>query len=108
MMIPAMPAYFLQFVFGDVKASLIILDFTFTHRLFLYFGIIIPVVLFIFLRKKSQEVKHFTITYICLAALIVFMVNYDYTHLLNPWDWPFHLCNTAMFIIPICRKKKIF
>ena len=111
MMIPAMPAYFLQFVFGDVKASLIILDFTFTHRLFLYFGIIIPVVLFIFLRKKSQEVKHFTITYICLAALIVFMVNYDYTHLLNPWDWPFHLCNTAMFIIPIClifKTKNLF
>lgn len=111
MMIPAMPAYFLQFVFGDVKASLIILDFTFTHRLFLYFGIIIPVALFIFLRKKSQEVKHFTITYICLAALIVFMVNYDYTHLLNPWDWPFHLCNTAMFIIPIClifKTKNLF
>ena len=111
MMIPAMPSYILQYIFGDVKASLIVLDFTFTHRVFLYFGVIIPIVLFICLRKKSQEIKHFTLTYICLAALIVFMVNYDYTVLLKPWDWPFHLCNTAMFIIPIClifKAKNLF
>lgn len=111
MMIPAMPPYFLQFVFGDAKASLLILDFTFTHRIFLYFGFIIPVLLFICLRKKPQEVKHFTLTYICVAAAIVFMVDYNYTHLTKPWTWPFHLCNTAVFIIPIClifRAKNLF
>ena len=111
MMIPVMPPYFLQFVFGDAKASLLILDFTFTHRIFLYLGIIIPVVLFICLRKKTLEVKHFTLTYICLATLIVFMVDYNYTYFSRPWDWPFHLCNTAMFIIPIClifRAKNLF
>lgn len=111
MMIPSMPCYFVQFVFGYGKGTLIIKDITFEHRLFVYVGIIVPCVLYFVLRNKSEELKKFVILYISLATLIGFMVNYDYTNILRPWSWPFHLCNTAMFIIPIClifNRKKLF
>ena len=102
LLIPIMPGYFLQFAYGDVKANLIVLDFSFIHRVFLYGSVVIPIILFFVLRKKPKELTEFILLYISLAALIVFLVDYDYTKLLSPWDWPFHLCNTALFIIPLC------
>ena len=102
LLIPIMPGYFLQFAYGDVKANLIVLDFSFIHRVFLYGSVVIPIILYFVLRKKPKELTEFILLYISLAALIVFLVDYDYTKLLSPWDWPFHLCNTALFIIPLC------
>ena len=43
--------------------------------------------------------------------MVGFIVNYDYTNFSQPWTWPFHLCNTAMFIIPLClifKFKRLF
>lgn len=111
LLIPVMPSYMLQFIFGYVKANLIVRGFSFTHRVVLYASLIIPITLFFVLRKKEKVFVEFILLYISLATLIVFMVNYDYTILASPWDWPFHLCNTAMFIIPICiifKTKHLF
>ena len=111
MFVASMPAYFPQFVFGYGNEVLLVKDITFEHRAFLYVGIIIPIVLYFVLRNKSEEVIRFSLIYISLATLIGFVVNYDYTNILEPWRLPFHLCNTAMFIIPLClifKMKRLF
>ena len=32
----------------------------------------------------------------------LFSRNYDFSNILEPTTWPLHLCNTAMYIIPLC------
>lgn len=114
LMIASMPSYIPQFIIGRGKGNILVAeikDITFAHRCFLYVGIIVPVVLYFSLRNKSQEVIEFTLIYISLATMVGFLVNYNYTNFSQPWTWPFHLCNTAMFIIPIClifKMKRLF
>ena len=102
LLLSVMPSYFLQYSYGHVKANLLVLDFSFIHRIYLYGSLLIPIALFCVLRKKEKKLIEFILLYISLGALIVFLVNYDYTKLPYLWDWPFHLCNTALFIIPLC------
>lgn len=112
--IPALPIYFVQATFGLGGGSLISsfpLDFSFSHRILLYIGIIIPVILYFLLRNKNEEIIRFVLIYISVATLVGFVSRYDYTNFKEPWTWPFHLCNTAMFIIPLClifKMKRLF
>ena len=111
LLLPTLPNYFVQMTFGYANPVLSFKDITPEHRILLYLGIIIPVALYFCLRNKKEEIIRFTLIYISLGALIGFLENYDYTTFVSPWDWPFHLCNTALFIIPIClifRTKKLF
>ena len=111
MMIASLPAYFIQFVFGYGRNTIIPKDISFYHRVLIYIGIIIPIILYFTLRNQSEEVIRFSLIYISLATMIGFLVNYDYTIFSRPWSWPFHLCNTAMFIIPLClifKFKRLF
>ncbi len=112
--IPALPIYFVQATFGLGGGSLTSsfpLDFSFSHRILLYIGIIVPVLLYFLLRNKNEEIIRFVLIYISLATLVGFVSRYDYTNFKEPWTWPFHLCNTAMFIIPLClifKMKRLF
>ena len=43
--------------------------------------------------------------------MITFCTSFKFNTFLQPWTWPLHLCNTAMFLIPIClifNAKKLF
>ena len=111
LMICTLPSYFIQFVFGYGNPIYKFNDITFAHRVLLYIGIIVPVIMYFCLRNKTEKVIRFTLIYSSLGALIVFLVNFNYTNFLEPWTWPFHLCNTALFIIPLClifKFKKLF
>lgn len=111
MLIPSLPSYFVQFMFGYGNPTILIKDISFEHRLFLYLGFIIPIVLYFCLRNKNEKVIRYAMIYISVTTMVGFLVNYNYTTILKPWTWPFHLCNTAMFIIPIClifKLKKLF
>lgn len=114
LMIATLPSYMLQFLIGKGTGDIAVIspkDISVAHRVLLYIGIITPVVLYFSLRNKSQEVIKFSLIYISLATLVGFLVNYNYTNLSEPWTWPFHLCNTAMFIIPLClifKLKRLF
>ncbi len=108
-----MPNYFLQYVFGQplLTLSWSIKNFTPYHRFVFYGNIVFPFLIYFLLRKKSEEFKRFSLIMICLGALVSFLVNYNYTIFQRPWDLPFHLCNTAMFILPlvlIFKMKKLF
>ena len=111
MMIASLPSYFVQFAFGYGKDTIVVKDISFYHRILIYIGIIVPFILYFALRNKTEEVIRFSLIYISVATMVGFIVNYDYTNFSQPWTWPFHLCNTAMFIIPLClifKFKRLF
>lgn len=111
MLLCSFPSYGLQVLFGYGNPNIIVDDFTIAHRLFLYAAFIIPVVIYFALRKKDDETRRFAMTFMSIALLITYMTRFKYDSLLYPWKWPLHLCNTAMFIVPIClifRAKKLF
>lgn len=111
LMIPTMPTYFLKFAFGLANPLIQIIDISFGHRIFLYLGIFIPMVMYFLLRNKEEVIRRFVLIFVSCGVLIGFMVGYDFTSFKEPWSWPIHLCNTALFIIPIClifKLKKLF
>ncbi|MGM9808607.1 MAG: ATP-binding cassette domain-containing protein [Bacilli bacterium] len=106
-----MPAYWLGYTFGYVRGSIIILDFSMYHRMFLYLGIAIPFFLYFALRNKPQDIINFALTFISVGTFTVFFTRYSVDSFLEPWSWPWHLCNTAMLILPICiifKTKRFF
>lgn len=87
-------------------------DMSFYHRIYLYLSlIIIPLVIYFTTRNAHIDKRRFVVIFIALGTLTNFLCYYKYDVLLRPWDWPFHLCNTAMFIIPIAvifNMKRMF
>ena len=100
--IPLMPAYVPQALFGYVGVSIKPYDLTEIHRILLYFSIILPFVIFHIFKDKSYEVKRFAMIYLLMAWMWSYIAYYTLDNLFEPWKWPLHLCNTAMFIIPLC------
>ena len=107
----AMPGYALQTLFGP-GPKIAFLDFTFAHRTLLYLGFIFPAIVYLIAWKKDMDTKRFVVLYICLAALVTFTHSFPFSNwFAGPKDWPLHLCNTAMYILPLCiifKWEKIF
>ena len=43
--------------------------------------------------------------------MILFVAFTKYDAFIEPWRWPLHLCNTVVFIMPICfifKAKRLF
>lgn len=105
------PAYTIQGLFGKHYSLLTCLDFEFPHRIILYIGFILPFIVHLLLRNKSFQEKKFYLLYICLGTLLSFSILHRFNSFLDPTDWPLHLCNTAMYIMPIVlifNMKKFF
>lgn len=111
MMLSIIPTYAVQGLFGFANSAMETKNFTLIHRIILYLGIIIPVVIFLLLRNKSQSTKKLCLLYISLGTLISFSLGHKFESFLDITAWPFHLCNTAMYIIPLCllfKWEKLF
>ncbi len=111
MLLATMPSYMLIGLFGEVNYSIPVNDLSQPHRIILYLAIIIPFVLHFLLRKKDSETVRGILLYISLGTLLTFSINYKFADFLDVTHWPFHLCNTAMYIIPLClifKWKKLF
>ena len=155
------------FGFGSTQTSV---DLVFTHRLLLYFALIVPFVLYFGIKKlekvvvgqkylavaggdistgdelkrsvegeavsdaqlpathpQSSSTEYITsfrgshrqdhdfirycLIFISFAVMIVYAENVPFSSWANIRSWPLHLCNTAMFIVPIClifKLKKVF
>lgn len=100
--LPIMPVYVPQALFGYLDAGIKIEDLTEAHRWVIYFGFIIPFIIFHYYKNKSYDVKRFAMIYLMLAMMWAFLRHYTFDIIDEPWSWPLHLCNTAMFIIPLC------
>ena len=102
-----MPTYMLHGLFGVRQSAYEILDLNFPHRIIIYFSIILPFIIYLILRKRSQEAIKLCLLYISLGTLISFMSRYRFADFLDVTAWPFHLCHTAMYIIPLCLLFKL-
>ena len=102
-----MPPYVPQALLGFADTSIKIYDITFEHRIVLYFGIIIPFLIFQALKNKSYEVKRFCMIFMSLGLMWSYMSVYTLESLTDPLNLPLHLCNTAMFLIPLCLTLKM-
>ena len=106
-----MPTYALKALFGYLPSSIVVDDLSFEHRILLYLGILIPVGIFTALKNKSYEARRFAMIFMSLAWMWTYLSGYTFEILSNPLSWPLHLCNTAMFIIPLClifKMDKLF
>ncbi len=110
-LLATMPSYAFQGLFGLANYTVPVKSFNLPHRLVLYFSIILPVILYFLLRKKDKSVIKLCLIYISLGTLISFSLTHKLESFLNPLGWPLHLCNTAMYIVPLClifNWKKLF
>ncbi len=93
-LLPAMmPQNFLSIVFGPYGAMA--KKFTFIHRISLYFTFAIIPVLYFALKNKSAEVRKAAMLLMSLASVF----QYVYVRRLGLGALPFHLCNTAIFLM---------
>ena len=85
--------------------------FALYHRLYLYLAFIVLIGLYLLLKRKDKEYSRMVLLFISLTTLISYCYDYDFSRFITPTSWPLHLCNTAMFIIPLClifRMKRLF
>ena len=97
----SMPHWVPQALFGLGSDAILIEDFTLTHRLFLYGAVVFALVVHFLFARCEYEQKRFALLYISMATMISFCYDYDFSVFVNLHQWPLHLCNTAMFIIPL-------
>ena len=107
MLLISIPAWLPQCIFGYGDSLIKIDDFNIYHRLALYgsFAIAIPIH-FLFTRCEYEQ-RRYALIYISMATMISYCFKYDFSTFLHVQDWPLHLCNTAMFIIPLVLVFKL-
>lgn len=108
----AIPPFLPMFFFGEGKPEAYPYDLSFIHRIVIYIlFIIIPLLIYFFLRNKGQQKIRFSLIFISLGVMFGFMYFNKFSKIAEPWNYPFHLCNTAAFILPIClifKPKRLF
>ena len=101
MMAISLPHWVPQAIFGYGDSKIILNDFTLSHRLVLYGSIIFALAVHFLFARCEYEQRRFALLYISMATMISFCYLYDFEALKGLHNWPLHLCNTAMFIIPL-------
>ena len=107
----SMPHWVPQAFFGTGKDSIVVNNFTLPHRLFLYGALISGLVIHFLFSKCEYEQKRYALIYISMATMISFCLFYDFSIFTSPALWPLHLCNAAMFIVPlvlIFKMKRLY
>ena len=111
LLLSVMPSYIFQGLFGNAHQTQTITDFKLPHRIILYIAIILPIIIHKSLSSKDFQTKKFLILIICLGTLISYSLYKKADAFADPTQWPLHLCNTAMYIMPIVlifNLKKFF
>ena len=102
-----MPCYVPQAILGFADVSIKVEDLSEAHRFVIYGSVIVPFLIFHALKNKSEDVKRFAMLYMSISMLWSYMAYRDLSDWIIPTNWPLHLCNTAMFIIPLCLAFKL-
>ena len=111
MILSTTPPYALEVLFGDANYGAPLKSFSAGHRWILYISILVPVMLYLTLKNKKKSTIKLCLLYISLGTLLSFSVYHKLESFAHPLGWPLHLCNTAMYIIPLClifNWKKLF
>ena len=105
----AIPSYAFNVVLNAGKLTYHPKDLNLYHRLFLYPTIIIPILLYLLLKNKDMQTKRFVLMYYAWVGLLNFSFYHRFGDFFGKY-WvtalPLHLCNTAMYITPLCLTFK--
>ncbi len=107
MLLITMPSYAIPLFFGHGRVGVLVDDFSLPHRLLLYGAFIMPIAIHFIFKKYDYERRRYALLYIALATLITYCNKYSYTVFTDLRGWPLHLCNTAMFVVPLCLAFKL-
>ena len=109
-MLFAIPPFLPMFFFG--KGTQIAKGLNFDHRLTLYIlAFALPFIIYFVCRNLPKNKIRYILIFISLGVMFNFVYFNKYDVFLEPWRLPFHLCNTAVFILPICyifMPKRLF
>ena len=111
MLLCTFPNYIPQLLLNPYDFYFKVEDLNLWHRLYIYPSAVIPIVLFLFLKDKPLETKRFAVIYYALAGLYLFSLTHQFENFTTVTGLPFHLCNTALYITPLClifNGKKVF
>ena len=101
MLLISMPPWAPQAIIGLGEASIEISGFNFYHRLVIYGSLLFVVPIHFLFHRCEYETRRYALLYISTAAMIAYCHQYSFANLLDMSTWPLHLCNTAMFIVPL-------
>ena len=108
----SVPTYLPASVFGFANPFWHVKEMSLTHRLFIYFFILIPPLpIYFFLRNQSKPFIRYALLAITSGVLIIFVAFTKFDAFFEPYRWPIHLCNTVLFVLPICfifKPKRLF
>ncbi len=114
MVLASIQPYFPKIMFDATEYAMKPIDLNFYHRMLIYPAVIIPIVLYLLLHSKSDDVRRFSMLYYSWSALIMFSFTHKFANFFGP-GWvvtlPLHLCNTALYVTPLCltfKWKKLF
>ena len=107
MLIMSMPVYVPQVLFGGGPKAIILNDLRVEHRILLYAAFIVPALIVAVLSRFDYNHRRFALIFMATAGMIGYSFRLNFEYLSNPINWPLHLCNTAMFIIPLCLYFKL-
>ena len=99
-------------ILGTLGKTLRVVDFYPIHRIFVYIGIAIPLIIYFVNRDKDINLKKVVAIAVSIGALSVFFADFgayaifrrdDLNNLtISVTSLPIHLCHTALYIVPIC------
>ena len=100
-MLVSLPAWLPQVVLGFGNESIVIDEFTVYHRIALYASLLIALPIHFLFTKCEYEQRRYALIIISVATMITFSFKYTFASFTHMYSWPLHLCNTAMYIIPL-------
>ncbi|MCD8204547.1 MAG: YwaF family protein [Coprobacillus sp.] len=96
-----MPPYLLGTLFGNCYIGKVT-SFGTAHIIYLFIMFVIFVVFFLLLRPRTKEFCRMVLLYMSLGLVVSFFYDYDITMFAQLSNWPLHLCNLLLILIPIC------
>ena len=110
-LVAVMPGFVPQAFIGKISLNIRLYDLTEAHRFMIYLAVVLPFLVYHLIKHKSQDEKRFLMIFASVAFLWSYVGRWNVEMLARPTSWPLHLCNTAMFLIPLClifRLEKLF
>ena len=107
----AMPSPMPRALFGNPRTFGQVMGFATYHRYYIYCSLIFLVGFSLLLRNRKGEYARMIMLFVAMGGMISFSDGYTWNIFKTPYDWPLHICNTAMFILPIAiasRSQKVF
>lgn len=109
-----LPNYTLQLLLNPSEHAFVVDELNYWHRVYIYPAAVIPVLLWFCLAGRKLETRRMVLLFYALAELWNFMSTQKFemiAGLAHVGNWPLHLCNTALYVIPLCltfRMKRLF